>query len=171
MPDFRPADSQLERQKGRLHSLIGDEVTDAWVVWNLEHDRWFADLPIVVQLKSGEQLELSWEKFDDLSITWNSIDLTITPIAWVTWPLEWRRQALPELDAIAGAVVKELAVSRFLFTTEAVYPTKSRNEVWLTSGIWIGTHGAGLHVYNALDENGVSAQPPLRDAHTDWHPL
>ena len=171
MPDFRPAESQLERQTDRLHSLIGDEIAGAWAVWNLEHDEWFADLPVVLQMKRGAQLEVCWEKLDDLSIAWHTIDLTVPPTAWVEWPLEWRRNALPELQAIPGAVVMELAASRFRFVTEAVDHPASHREVWLTAGLWIRTIDAGLHVFNALDENGVSSRPPLRDADNDWRPL
>lgn len=34
---------------------------------------------------------------------------------------------------------------------------------WLTTGIWFGTGNSGLHVFNALDENGLSnfASPNL----------
>lgn len=45
-------------------------------------------MPIVLRLDHGPQLEVCWEKFDDLSITWDTIDVTVKPRAWVEWPLE-----------------------------------------------------------------------------------
>jgi hypothetical protein len=80
-PDFLPADEQFDRQANRLRSLLGAQVADAWVVWNLEHDAWFADLPVVLQMESGLQVEVCWEKSDDLSITWDTIDVSVKPKA------------------------------------------------------------------------------------------
>lgn len=79
VPDFRPAQFQLERHRIRLRSLLGDSIVDTWAVWRLEDDEWFAHLPVVLVMKGGEQLEICWEKFDDLSITWNTIDPTVPP--------------------------------------------------------------------------------------------
>ena len=50
-------------------------------------------------MKRGSQLEVCWEKFDHVSITWDTIDVTVTPKAWVDgrWSgalvrfLNWRR--------------------------------------------------------------------------------
>jgi hypothetical protein len=96
-PDFLSADEQFDRQTTRLRSIIGLRLTETWLVWNLEHDEWFADLPVVLRLNDGPQLEVCWEKMDDLSVTWDTIDVTVTPKAWVEWPLEWRREAHPAL--------------------------------------------------------------------------
>ena len=34
----------------------------------------------------------------------------------------------------------------------------------LAGGLWLGTIGPGLHVFNALDENGLDASAPAEDA-------
>lgn len=34
----------------------------------------------------------------------------------------------------------------------------------ITSGIWLQTARSGLHIFNALDENGLSNEPPLASA-------
>lgn len=170
-PDFLPARSQFDRHVDRLRSLVGGQVSDAWVVWNLENDDWFADLPVVLQMKHGAQLEVCWEKFDELSITWGTIDVSVRPRAWVEWPLEWRPRALPVLASVEGATVQDLAVSSFLFKTQNMDHPHNVSAVWLTTGLWIGTESGGLHIFNALDENGVSSQLPPRDNEHDWRTI
>lgn len=64
VPAFLPADDQLDRQAARLRSLTGHRIAETWTVWSLEHDEWFADLPVVLRLDDGPQLEVCWEKFD-----------------------------------------------------------------------------------------------------------
>lgn len=53
-------------------------------MWIDDLDEWFADADPPVVLQVGvEQLEVCAQKFDDLSVTWNTIDLSIRPIACV----------------------------------------------------------------------------------------
>lgn len=170
-PDFLPADEQLDRQAARLRSLPGLRVAETWTVWDLEHDMWFADLPVVLRLEQGPQLEVCWEKFNDLSITWDTIDVTVTPKAWVEWPLEWRRAAHPALAATEGATLAQVSVTSFRFVTENVHDPRDVRATWLTAGLWLATDRGGLHVFSGLDENGLSAEPPARDADHDWRPL
>lgn len=162
-PDFLSADLQLEKQASLLSALVGDHVVAAWTVWMVDQDEWFADLPVVLELKSGRQMELCWEKFDDLSVTWDTIDLAVTPKAWVDWPLEWRREENSPFGPIFGSPITEVAASRLLFRTENVDHPDDVRATWLTTGLWIGTQAGGLHVFNALDENGVSGNRPERD--------
>ena len=160
-PTWQPAEVQLRTHAERLRSLRGRRVSDTWIVWNLEHGQWFADLPIVVQFQDGTQLEVGWQKFDDLSITWDTIDLTITPHAWVTWPLEWRSQAHPALATITGHEVVQVEATQHLFTTRRGNTPNDSRSAWMTSGIWLQTTHTGLHIFNALDENGLSNEPPV----------
>jgi hypothetical protein len=121
-------------------------------------------------LDDGRQLEICWEKFDDLSITWNTIDLSVSPKAWVEWPLEWRDAAHPALLACAGATIHDVRATTFRFTTQNVDHPHEVSEVWLTAGIWLATGGSGVHIFNALDENGLSDERPERDGEHDWRP-
>jgi hypothetical protein len=160
-PVWQPAETQLRHQAGQLTSLRGRRVVDAWIVWNLEHDKWFADLPVVIEFDDGRRFEVSWQKFDELSISWNSIDVAVTPIAWVTWPLQWRSQGHPALRNIVGCAVRTVDATQHRFTTHRVDAPGNTSAVWLTSGIWLETTGAGLHLFNALDENGLSEDLPV----------
>jgi hypothetical protein len=170
--DFRPSEEQLRRNVESLRSVTGVIVDDAWVVWNRELDEWFADLPIVLQLADGRRLEICWEKFDDLSLTWGTIDVSVEPTAWVEWPLEWRPHPLAPLAGVTGASLTEVFATGIRFETHDIgYPERTRSSVWLTTGLWFGTGSGGLHVYNALDENGLAAELPPRDAANDRCPI
>jgi hypothetical protein len=167
-PDFRPAEDQIRLEAESLRSLVGKQIGGAWLVWNLEEDEWFSDLPVVLAFDGGKQLEVCWEKFDDLSITWDTIDLTHTPRAWVDWPLEWRPAAHQALASSLGATVLAVASTHFLFTTESLDDSRDVSAVWLTTGLWLATDRGGLHIFDALDENGLSNEHPKRDAKNEW---
>jgi hypothetical protein len=160
--DFLPADEQFDRQAGRLRALSGLQISQMWTVWNLEFDEWFADLPVVLRLEHGPQLEVCWKNLDDLSITWDTIDLTVEPRAWGDWPLEWR------LAATTGATLEHVAATSFRFVLEDVTDPTDIRATWLTTGLLLATDRGGLHIFNALDENGLATEPPPRDADHDW---
>ena len=121
-----------------------------------------------MRFDDGSQLEVSWEKFDDLSLTWNTIDVSVTPLAWVDWPLEWRRNAHAPLTSIVGGTVREVRTTSFLFETWNAAKRADRTAAWLTTGLWLVSDLGDLHVFNALDENGLAATGPERDATHDW---
>lgn len=79
VPDWGSAATQLASHGPRLRSLRGRRVVQTWIVWILDSDCWFADLPVVVVFDDGSQLEVCWQKFDELSISWNTIDVNVTP--------------------------------------------------------------------------------------------
>jgi hypothetical protein len=144
LPEFLPADEQFAQQAERLRSLVGSRITGAWIVWNLEDDKWFADLPVVLQFDHLPQLELCWEKFDDLSITWDTVDLTVTPKAWVEWPLEWREQAHPAVASVVGTTVDQISATTSRFVTQNVDHPHEVRAVWLMTGLWLATSRGGL---------------------------
>jgi hypothetical protein len=141
-----PADDQLDRQAARLRSPTGHRITATWTVWALEPDERFADLPVVLRLDHGPQLEVCWEQFDNLSITWNTIDVTVTPRPWVEWPLEWRQAVHPALAAIADATVDKAAATSSRFTTENTPVPLGTKATWLTTGPWPSTSRGDLHI-------------------------
>jgi hypothetical protein len=161
IPQWAPARDQLKRQRLNLRALHRHRIVDSWLVWDLQHDTWFADLPVVLMFDHGEQLEVSWQKFDDLSITWNTIDTKRTPIAWVDWPLTWRPQGHAALRAITRQTITSTAATEHRFVTRQIAPpTNDEHSTWLVGGIWLGTDAGGLHIFNALDENGLSGEMP-----------
>ncbi|MGI5171030.1 hypothetical protein ACQEU3_42435 [Spirillospora sp. CA-253888] len=134
----------------RLRSLIGRPLTRAWLVWDVHDNEWFSDCPVLLDF-TGEQVEINHQKFDDLSITWNTAD----PRRPVLWPgsdfdLQWRHDAHPELHALQDQVLQDVELLE-----------------------WVGNDMAGgmiavsfrflrnqLTIANALDENGLTFGPP-----------
>lgn len=158
-PDWQEGTEQISRHADALASLIGTELTGAWTARIGSQDQWFADMPVVLQFSDGRQLELCWQKFDELSVSWNTIDLN----GELVWPapeidtLSWRPWAHDALTAMRSARVTNVARTEFLFTTSDVdYPHRPQSKTWLTGGVWFGASELGLHVFNALDENGLS---------------
>lgn len=162
IPRWAPAREQLSSQRSNLRALHGRRIMDSWLVWDLHHDRWFADLPVVLAFDDGRRLEVCWQKFDDLSISWNTIDISAEPVAWVTWPLAWRSQGHPALQAVTGQTITSAASTEHRFTTRQIVPPGNNqvHSTWLAGGVWLQTDGGGLHIFNALDENGLASDTP-----------
>jgi hypothetical protein len=106
-PQWRNSRHAVTQAHGRgLHALIGRRLTRSWLVWNRNDDKWFADCPVLLDFE-GEQVEINHQKFDDLSITWNSINPS-EPIIWTyddhteDFPLRWRDDACPRLAELNG---------------------------------------------------------------------
>jgi hypothetical protein len=134
----------------RLRDLAGRRLTRTWVVWDLEADEWFADCPVVLDF-AGERLEINHQKFDDMSITWNSIDPARAPV-WPTsdpFRLVWRDDLPPALVAWRGQRLESVELLE-----------------WAGGDLADGSIAAGfafaggwLIVHNALDENGLTSGP------------
>jgi hypothetical protein len=106
-----------------------------------------------------------------LSITWNTIDLTIPP-AIVGRPHEWRSSQPRPLAAVAGRTLTGWALteSPHFHGDADLTGELPMDEVvgWSTQGLWIEFVDAGLHVYNGADANGIRDEPmrPGDDGHT-----
>jgi len=155
-PQWLPAREQLDVQRDRLLACSGQRIVDSWLVWNLELDKWFADLPVILSLDDGRHLEVCWQKFDELSITWNTIDVSRAPVAWVTWPLVWRSQGHKALRAVTGSIITAVASTEHRFTTRQATTGAEEHAAWLVGGLWLETNDKSLQIFNALDENGLT---------------
>jgi hypothetical protein len=145
-PRWLPAPEQLDLQRSRLLALRGHRVVETWLAWMVDQDSWFADLPVVLRIDDGRQLEVSWQKFDELSITWSTVDVSSGPGVGTTW----RSRAHDALRAVTGRTI--VAVSR----TEHLCSTpEADHDTWLVSGLWLQMDHGALHVFDALDENGL----------------
>jgi hypothetical protein len=154
LPGYRPCwlrgrQELTSRHGHRLRSLVGRRLHRTWVVWDLDADAWFPDCPVVLDL-SGEHLEVNHRRFDELSLSWNTIDLTHAP-DWAAAGsrLVWRDDAPTGAAAVSGAVVESVALLD-----------------WDGDGLSRGSVAVGLRfpagwltVYNACDENGVAFGP------------
>ncbi|GAB3808584.1 hypothetical protein [Micromonospora zhanjiangensis] len=144
----------------RLGRLAGRRLDRVWLLWDLDDDAWFADGPVLLDFE-GEQVEINHQKFDDLSITWNTVD----PARPVDWPtdddirLAWRHDTSPEIAALPGQTLRVVELLE-----------------WTGADVANGMVAVGftfadgqLTIYNALDENGLAFNPPEPDYRR--HPL
>lgn len=153
-PRWMPGDAAIEVNRDGLRSIRGHAVVEAWVAVDVASDELFADLPVILRLDNDRQIEIAWQKFDDLSITWNSIDVTIDPRGWVTYPLVWRARAHPALRAFVGHPIASIDATRGDLVMGAEPGSVHRTRV--TTGLWFNATAVGLPIFNALDENGLS---------------
>ncbi|MBC9718781.1 hypothetical protein H9Y04_40265 [Streptomyces sp. TRM66268-LWL] len=141
----------------RLRGLAGRTLTCVWMVWDREDDEWFCDGPVLFDF-DGEQVEINHQKFDDLSLTWNTVDPG-APVRWPDFDLQWRADPLPGLPALRGL---RLAGVELL---EWAVRDMAQGNVDISFVFETGR----VTVFNALDENGLSFAPPGR--HQRIHPL
>ncbi len=133
----------------RLSALVGRRLANAWLLWDRNEDRWFADAPVLLDF-SGEQLEVQHQKFDELSLTWNTTDAS-KPVAFPDFDLFWRTDAVPELTRVAGAVVRAVSLLEWQGGDMADGMVAVRLVV----------EGEQFTVFNALDENGLAFGQPM----------
>lgn len=110
VPGYRPewlsGRSAIKAAHGvGLAHLTGRRLTRALLVWDLDQDEWFADCPILLDF-DGEQVEINHWKFDEVSITWNTIDPRLA-LDWPDCHLAWRNDAPGELTALVGRLVRQ----------------------------------------------------------------
>ncbi|MET7333223.1 hypothetical protein [Nonomuraea sp. NPDC005650] len=119
-------------------------------MWDLDEDAWFSDGLVLLDFE-GEQIEIVHQRFDDLSITWNTVDVT-QPLDWAEegFRLGWREDAPGELAALKGQRLRgvellEWADQDMAQGMVAVNFTFPNGQVT---------------IYNALDENGMEFDSP-----------
>ncbi|MGP3638470.1 hypothetical protein ACTU45_35120 [Streptomyces sp. 24-1644] len=132
----------------QLRALIGRPLTHAWLVWDVQGSEWFSDCPVLLDF-TGEQVEINHAKFDDLSITWNTVD-PHQPVQWPDFDLQWRHDMRSELHTLQGQVLQDVELLE-----------------WTGSDMAKGAVAVSfcfprsqLTIFNALDENGLTVGPP-----------
>lgn len=132
----------------RLRALVGKTLTRAWLLWDVADDTWFANGPVLLDF-DGEQVEIQHHKFDDLSVSWNSLNPR-GPAHRLEFDVRWRDDGVPALSSLHGQVLHEVELlewrgddlARGMVAVGFVFP-----------------HGR-VTVFNALDENGLSFTTP-----------
>jgi hypothetical protein len=134
----------------RLAGLVGHALNHMWLVWDLDADQWFTDAPVLLDF-GIDQVEIDHQKFDDLSITWNTVDPT-RAMEDIHFHLAWRPEPLPQLQALPG---------RTLESVELLEWASDGHDV-ANGSVAIGFNltPAWLTIFNALDENGFEHHPP-----------
>ncbi|MEU8686749.1 hypothetical protein [Streptomyces sp. NPDC048611] len=148
-PSWLHGRSDIAREHGqRLRGLAGRTLTGVWMVWDLRDDEWFSDCPVLFDF-DGEQVEINHHKFDDLSLTWNTV-APHRPVRWPGFDLRWRPEPQPELDALRGLSLERVEL------LEWAGEDLARSNV----DVSFVFEASRATVFNALDENGLSFGPP-----------
>ena len=155
----------LLQERDRLLSLLGQSLVATWIVWDQERDEWFADEPVVLQF-SQDRIAIVFARLDELSVTWNTIDLQATPNWWGCYEyldLQWRESGNEILAANVGATLSGISVVEMFSLTTVVEDPLHPERVGAVSTSWL-LHALEFHfgqavtaIFNALDENGVQA--------------
>jgi hypothetical protein len=141
------------------------EVDGVWLLWQHAQDHWLADGPVLVRF-ADEQVEINHQKFDDLSLTWNTID----PVDHNAWtipssdateptPLRWRDDACPRLAALRGKRLCGVGLLRYTGSDSAagmIAPTFAFAAERVT-------------IANGLDENSIEFGQPPPDFVMMWY--
>lgn len=151
---FRSGRSALTKAHGaHLAALAGRRLTTSWLAWDHTDDDWWGEYPVLLDF-DGSQVEISHQKFDELAITWNTVDPAV-PVDLSSdddglRQLVWRNDVPAELVALHGA---ELRAVEFL--------------EWLPPDLAKGVIAVGfefatgyLTVFNALDESRLRFDGP-----------
>ncbi|MEU1617245.1 hypothetical protein ABZ479_08040 [Streptomyces sp. NPDC005722] len=106
-PQWLSGRSAVVAGHGRqLRALVGRRLTHVWLVWDVEDDEWFPDCPVLLDF-TGEQVEVNHHKFDDLSLTWNTVD-PHQRVLWADFDLQWRHDLRPEAQSLQGQVLEDV---------------------------------------------------------------
>ncbi|MEU7904593.1 hypothetical protein [Actinoplanes sp. NPDC049118] len=139
----------------RLARLAGRILRHVWLVWDLDDDEWFADAPVLLDF-GDDRVGIDHQKFDDLCITWNTVD----PARAIEDPadedcrfnLAWRPEPTRQLAELAGRTLQRVE----LLEWAGGYDDMANGSV----AIGLDLAPAWLTIFNALDENGLAFGPP-----------
>jgi hypothetical protein len=143
---FHQAKALATAHRARFARVIGRELVGAWLMWDLDERRWFANGPVI--LGFGDiNVEVTHRKFDECAITWGQVDMSM-PVDWPGFSLDWRSGAHPALRKAQGLRLREVNVIERIMTAH-----------WrprVLHAVEFLFDGARLAVYNAMDENGLT---------------
>ncbi|USX52365.1 hypothetical protein [Lentzea sp. HUAS12] len=134
----------------RLRALTGHVLRHVWLLWDIEDDEWFADAPVLLDF-GHEQVEISHQKFADLSVTWNTISPAKQP-AWTSgvFQLAWRDEARADASAHHGHRLDAVELLEYAGSNAA-------HGMTAISFVFSGNR---LTVSNGLDENDLEFGGP-----------
>jgi hypothetical protein len=182
-PDFRMGYDQSRAQADRLKALRGRQVTGTWVALSAGvrgrdgQNRWWPDLPVILQLEDEQQLEVCWDLWDRLSISWDTIEVSAPPGGRLAeYALTWRQNGQPELSAIEGGVLTGLmgVENAYWGGTNITGPgdpdaLDAEPTGWQAAGIWLRTSKADLTICAGADGNHLKSGSPAAERH--WRPF
>jgi hypothetical protein len=166
--DWGPGAAMIAGQQDALLSMRGSVIEGVWSAVDPATGEWDANLPVLIRLADGRQLEICWMKGVVLSLTWDTIDRSRQAHPWGTASLTWRVGAQDPARSAAGRTVESVAVEE----RRAAVPYGSGPHAvvtpgdWVAGGLWWGfAGGGGLGVLSGVDNNELSHA--LRESGSD----
>ena len=68
----------METYGDSLHSIVGATLTKSWIAWDLEHDEWFNDEPVIFQFNDCN-FEACFNQLSQFALTSDSVDINAQP--------------------------------------------------------------------------------------------
>ena len=165
------SDAVIELHGDEIRSFCGSALTDAWIAWDLKHDEWFNDEPVILRF-GNRNFEASFNQLSQFAMTIDSVDITAPP-NWMDcfdgMPLAWRNNAHESLKRTIGNTLRDVAIVDYLFRTTVVEasvdPSRcgTQSESWSLHALEFKFDACSLVLYNALDENGLQTEPLAGD--------
>ncbi|GGX40075.1 hypothetical protein [Streptomyces noursei] len=143
----------LREHRRRLRALCGRPLTGFWMAWDLDDDEWFCDCPVLLDF-AGEQVEVNHHEFDEVSLTWSTIDPGRS-LRWAGFDLQWRSEPLPEVQALCGLPLQRVELLGWM-GKDAAHGAVDVSFVFPDGRV---------SVFNALDENGLDFARPSAEQH------
>ncbi|MFK3982456.1 hypothetical protein ACI2K4_19020 [Micromonospora sp. NPDC050397] len=168
IPDYRPyplnsVEELVNRHGGELAALVGRRLDRTWGLSYVCDGRLCPTLPLVLDF-SGRHLEITFEGWDRLYLSWDQLDLDTVPDEDSQDDPElevaWRELDLPELRRLTGARMREVRVLQNDFCFEGV--DGRRIEAWVLGGLEFvfEPSGAALQLFNSLNELSLGYEGP-----------
>jgi hypothetical protein len=140
-----------------LAALGGRRLTGFALVRFVEDGDWFADCPVVLDF-DGVQAEICHWKFDELSISWDTIDTTAAISGWEWFELTPAWSSADErLEPFVGLELRDVALLQWR-------PSSRHDLADGTLAVEFVFDAGRFHIANALDENSID----VGDAHPEF---
>ncbi|MFF2748450.1 hypothetical protein ACFVVA_23300 [Kitasatospora sp. NPDC058048] len=157
---FKPSfvvgvDATRQAHGSRLAALTGRRLTGFALVRFVEDGDWFADCPVVLDF-DGVQVEVCHWKLDELSIGWDTIDITSTITGWEGFELtpQWSHSD-ERLEPFVGQELQEVALLERRPAERDLAAGTVAVEFVFASG--------RLRIVNGLDENLIEVNAARPD--------
>ncbi|MCP2327549.1 hypothetical protein HDA40_006056 [Hamadaea flava] len=153
-----------------LRALLGRRLDSVLGLCFTVDGQWCSTYPLILDF-GGTRLELVFDGFDQLYLSWNTIDSGV-PIDTADpadpadsadpdpdLALAWADPGRPELDAVLGAAVQQVAVLENDFHLDRV--DGQRAQAWLLAGLeLVFDNGRKLQLYNVFSETTLELDTP-----------
>ncbi len=149
-PDWVSDPEHLVRHHASaLGAMLHSELAAIWVLWDTTDEERYADAPVIIQFAAGPRVEICCWRFDEVSVTYDSIDVG-KPVRWDGEPrtFEWRRDALSPFSSLIGSHLRSVD----LVENELVLG----DSTWCLGGLEFGFEIASLAIYNGLDDTQMA---------------